>query len=139
MSTTLRTPSRPACTQNDVPPRVEVAEGFGRVESPAGVLRGRLAGPVTVGTAAVVAVRPENLAFVEGAGDGEPLMRGRVVLAQYLGNIVRYEVEVGAGTVLLVDVHDSRRHRPLGPGDKAAVGFAPTAALVFTRSGPTGR
>lgn len=113
---------------------VEVADGLARLDTPAGRVQGRAVGELMPGRPAVIAIRPENLAFVDRPEEGEPVLRGRVVLTQYLGNIVRYELEVGEGVGLLLDVHDPQRHRLLGPGHKVAVAFPPSAALVFARN-----
>jgi len=102
------------------------------VETPAGPLRGVARGALAPGSRAVVAVRPEHLVLQrEAPGPLDVTLAGRVVLSQYLGNVVRYELETGGGIVVLVDVHDPRRHRLLAPGAEATVGFAATSALVF--------
>src|SRR5712664_326772 len=66
------------------------AEGHVVVETPLGALRGRAAATLDRGAPCVLAVRPEN-----GALDGrdENAVEGRVVLASYLGNTLRYDVE----------------------------------------------
>jgi iron(III) transport system ATP-binding protein len=114
---------------------VEVTHGIALLDTPAGRLRGRALASLAPGAAAVLTIRPENLAFAEEPGDLAPAVRGRVVLAQYLGNIVRYELDAGAGLGLLVDVHDPKRHQLRSPGDKVEVGVPAAAALVFPRDG----
>jgi ABC-type Fe3+/spermidine/putrescine transport system ATPase subunit len=66
------------------------------------------AGPV--GATATVAIRPEAFSFVTGparAGDGENRLKGTVVEATFLGNIIDYMVDVGDG--LTVRVQGERR------------------------------
>lgn len=109
----------------------EVSGEMVALKTPAGILRGRAVGTVKPGSAAVVAIRPENLTLAEGRGDLGVVVRGRVAVSQYMGSVVRYEVDAGDGVVLLVDVHDPRRHQLLGPGREITVGFTAASALVF--------
>ncbi|MDQ7840628.1 MAG: ABC transporter ATP-binding protein [bacterium] len=109
----------------------EVSGEMVALKTTAGILRGRAVGTVKPGSAAVVAIRPENLTLAEGRGDLGVVVRGRVAVSQYMGNVVRYEVDAGDGVVLLVDVHDPRRHQLLGPGREITVGFTAASALVF--------
>ncbi len=82
------------------------------------------------GSRAVAAIRPENLAL-DGGGGTDVALRGRVVLSQYLGSLVRYEVEAGDGVTLRVDVSDPKRHLLLMPGREVNVGFSTSSAQVF--------
>ncbi|MER3456357.1 MAG: spermidine/putrescine ABC transporter ATP-binding protein, partial [candidate division GAL15 bacterium] len=109
---------------------VDVQDGWAELQTPAGRVRGRVVRPMERGTRAVLALRPETLRI----GDPHQLpdgLRGRVVLTQYLGSWIRYEVEMDAGRVLLVDVHHPRGHRILSPGQPVALSFDPEAVLVF--------
>ena len=63
----------------------------------------------------------------------ETTLPGTVVLTQYLGSLIRYEVEIAGGIVVRVDVGDPHRHARLAPGDAVEIGFSPTAAQVFTK------
>ncbi len=108
-------------------------DGWAEVSTAAGVLRGRAAAALRPGQRAVLAVRPEALRVADGTA-GPVAVSGRVTLAQYLGSLVRYEVEV-EGHTLLVDVHNPKGHALLGPGQPATVSFPPEAALVFPEEG----
>jgi ABC-type Fe3+/spermidine/putrescine transport system ATPase subunit len=99
-----------------------------RVETPFGVVSTRSAGRVAVGAACVVAVRPENLAL---GGTGENTVEGRIGLASYLGNTLRYEVETRGGTVLKVDVRDPWHHEVLPAGRPVSVTFPASVALLL--------
>jgi iron(III) transport system ATP-binding protein len=111
---------------NLVPGTVRAREGeTAIVETPVGALRAR-AGTVGAGAACVVAIRPENVILGE-AGDNR--LQGRVLLASYLGNTLRYDVEV-AGLTFKVDVRDPWHHAPLAPGAATGLGFPVSAALV---------
>jgi iron(III) transport system ATP-binding protein len=98
------------------------------VETPLGRLSGRPAETVDVGARCVLAVRPENLTL---GGDGENVVEGRVSLAAYLGNTLRYDVETAAGIVLKVDVRDPWHHDPLPAGHAVRLTCPASAALTL--------
>lgn len=109
---------------------VRVHDGRVEVRTPAGIVRGMAVGPLDPGMSVMLAVRPENVRLADGAGP-ETKLPGTVALTQYLGSLIRYEVEIAGGIVLRVDVGDPHRHVRLAPGDPVQVGFAPTSAQVF--------
>ncbi len=121
----------------------DVSDGYVRVKTPAGEIRGVGRGDLGVGLSAAAAVRPENVMLVDGAGaipaaapGGENRLNGRIVLSQFMGSILRYEVETGGDIVLKIDIHDPKRHRPLQPGTEVAVGFDASAVAVYPSGGP---
>ncbi len=111
---------------------VEARDGQVDVRTPAGVIRGMPIGVLTPGARVVVAVRPENVRLVDGAAP-ETVLPGTVALTQYLGSLIRYEVETPGGILLRVDVGDPHHHARLLPGHQVTVGFAATAAQVFLK------
>jgi iron(III) transport system ATP-binding protein len=98
------------------------------VETPLGLLRGRPTEAVAIGGRCVLAVRPENLAL---DGAGENVVEGRVALAAYLGNTLRYDVETPAGLVLKVDVRDPWHHDLLPAGRPVRVSCPASVALTL--------
>ena len=117
---------------------VETSAGYARIRTPSGDIRGTWRGEVRLGTGATAAVRPENVELLDGrespsaAGSAlENRLRGRVVLVQFMGSLLRYEVEIAGNTVLKIDIHDPKRHRPLAPGTEVVLGFAANAAAVY--------
>jgi iron(III) transport system ATP-binding protein len=98
------------------------------VETALGPVRGRSGEGVEVGAPCVVAVRPENITLDAPADN---LFAGRVTFASYLGNAVRYEVEMPTGALLKVDVGDAWHHQALAMGQAVRVGFAATVALTL--------
>jgi iron(III) transport system ATP-binding protein len=98
------------------------------VETPLGLLRGRPTDAVAVGGRCVLAVRPENLTL---GGDGENVVDGRVALAAYLGNTLRYDVETAAGLVLKVDVRDPWHHELLPAGHAVRLSCPASVALTL--------
>jgi len=122
-------------TNNLLPGTVgHLQDGWAEVQTPAGPMRGRAAGPLRQGQGAVLAVRPEAVQIADG-GAGGMSVPGKVALAQYLGSLVRYEVEVAGGLVLLVDVPNPKGTPSLRPGQSVRVTFDPSAALVFPEDG----
>jgi ABC-type Fe3+/spermidine/putrescine transport system ATPase subunit len=106
----------------------ELTDGRVRVNTPLGLLRGLAGAPLKVGDRCVVAVRPENLALGPG---GDNACRGRVALASYLGNTLRYDVETTGGPLLKLDVRDPWHHEVLAPGAEVTVSFPTSAALTL--------
>jgi iron(III) transport system ATP-binding protein len=98
------------------------------VETSLGLLRGRPAESVAIGARCVLAVRPENLVL---GGTGENVVEGRVALAAYLGNTLRYDVETPAGLVLKVDVRDPWHHDVLPTGHAVSLSCPASVALTL--------
>lgn len=122
-------------TNNLVPGTVAGShDGWVELETPVGMLKGKAAGTVQPGQRAVLAVRPEVLDLGDGPAAAVS-MPGTVLLTQYLGSLVRYEVEVPGGCVLVVDVHNPKGRALRRPGQAATVSFDPSAAWVFPEDG----
>jgi hypothetical protein len=82
----------------------------------------------------VACIRPENIA-IDGAAQPGNRLSGTIVFAAYLGNTLRYDVDLGAGAVFKVDVRDPWHHTPFPMG--AAVGLSfPGASTVAIPAGP---
>ena len=106
----------------------EMAAGLVVAETALGTLRCTPTVRVGPGDRCVLAVRPENVAL--GVGH-ENTLDGRVVLTSYLGNTLRYEVEVGDGVTLKVDIGDPWHHEVLRTGSRVRVTFPASAALAL--------
>jgi len=106
----------------------EMAAGLVVAETALGPLRCTPTVRLGPGDRCVLAVRPENVAL--GVGD-ENTLDGRVVLTSYLGNTLRYEVEVGDGVALKVDIGDPWHHEVLPTGSRVRVTFPASAALAL--------
>jgi spermidine/putrescine ABC transporter ATP-binding subunit len=102
------------------------------VKTPIGPLRAIPNG--TVNGRCVLAIRPENVALSPGS-DAAPAdanaIAGRVGLASYLGNTLRYDVEVAGGFVLKVDVRDPWHHETLAVGSPVTASFPPSVTLAL--------
>ena len=74
-------------------------DGHVVVDTALGALRGRAARGVPTGARCVLAVRPENVTL---GGDGENVVDGKIVLASYLGSVLRYDLTTAPGLSLKV-------------------------------------
>jgi ABC-type Fe3+/spermidine/putrescine transport system ATPase subunit len=99
-------------------------------ETALGLVRGRpvVSNDVKAGDRCVLVVRPENVSLGEG---DENRFDARVVLASYLGNTLRYDVEAAGHVRLKVDVRDPWHHEPLEVGTPVTIAFAASAALAL--------
>ena len=116
-------------TNNLVPGEVQ---GGGRdgavvVQTALGPLRAVAHGAVS--GRCVLAVRPENVALGDAAGEGNRVA-GRVSLASYLGNTLRYDVQTEPGLVLKADIRDPWHHDPLPVGRPVTLTFPPSVTLA---------
>jgi len=96
------------------------------VETPLGLLQARAAAGLGPGDACVLAVRPENIAL---GGPDVNAVSGSILLASYLGNTLRYEVQAAGSTVLKVDVRDPWHHDLLSVGQAVTLTFPPSVVL----------
>ena len=119
-------------TNNLVPGTVTEQEGgILLVDTSLGPIRARAMDTVAVGRPCVLAIRPENVAVGEAPADANRVC-GRVTLASYLGNTLRYDVEA-AGAVLKADIRDPWHHEPLPVGTEVTLSFPPSVTLAIPR------
>jgi iron(III) transport system ATP-binding protein len=95
------------------------------------------------GRRCVVAVRPENLTLVAAGAASVPAhgnhCLGRIVLAAYLGNTLRYDVETAGGLTLKADIRDAWHHEALARGTPVTLDFPATVTLALpVEEGPGG-
>jgi len=123
---------------------VDSADGYARVRTAAGLIHGRVHGAVREGMPATAAIRPENVFLADGAlqrespAQADNRLSGRVILSQYMGSVLRYEVDT-AGVVLRIDIHDPKRHRPMAPGTVVSFSFEPSATVIYPAGSQGGR
>ena len=83
------------------------------------------------GDRCLLCVRPEN-ASVNSHADGESnLLQGKITFASYLGNTLRYDVEVAAGVTFKVDIKDPWHHHELSMGTSVSVTFPISGTLAI--------
>jgi len=61
-------------------------------------------------------------------------VNGTITFAAYLGNAVRYDVEIAPGLVFKVDIRDPWHHELLAVGSAVAVNF-PASSTVAVAEG----
>jgi spermidine/putrescine ABC transporter ATP-binding subunit len=108
---------------------VESEGGALVVDTALGELRALPSVRLRAGDRCVACIRPENIA-IDGTGavQGNAL-RGTIAFAAYLGNTLRYDVDLGSGITFKADVRDPWHHVPFAMG--ATVGLAfPGASTV---------
>jgi ABC-type Fe3+/spermidine/putrescine transport system ATPase subunit len=125
-------------TNNLVPGAVvEVAGATVTVDTVLGRLRARSPEGVEslpAGGRCVLAVRPENVALGTGPatapGNGNRCA-GRIALAAYLGNTLRYDVEAAGGLTLKADIRDPWHHEALARGTPVVLDFPVSVTLAL--------
>jgi spermidine/putrescine ABC transporter ATP-binding subunit len=111
-------------------------DGIARLRTPHGAeLRAKVADGPAAGTAALLFTRPEKLtidvANAPATGDGANELTGQVRRAAFLGNIIRYTVDIGADAPLTVDVQNAAVRPTLQAGAAVAVQWSPSDSLIL--------
>jgi len=87
-----------------------------RVETAVGEISAIYDERLRAGDRCVICIRPENAA-VDGESGGERNhLKGKISFAAYLGNTLRYDVDLGNGVVFKADVGDPWHHEQLPMG-----------------------
>jgi len=107
-----------------------VESGFLAVDTALGALRALPNAELRAGDPCVICVRPENIA-VGGAGAERNLARGKISFAAYLGNTLRYDVDLGRGITFKVDDRDPWHHESRAMGAEVELGFAWSGTLAI--------
>jgi putative spermidine/putrescine transport system ATP-binding protein len=113
----------------------EVSDGVATIALPAGpALRAVAQKTLAPGASVSLFVRPERIAFAEAEGPGPPASalnraEGRIRRMSFLGNILRYVVDVG-GAEITVDVQNAGS-RPLGQGEPVALAWAVADSIAL--------
>jgi len=110
--------------------KVDAHSGRVSVQTPVGELSALHDVDFQPGDACVLAVRPENASF-----DGEPRpdynrLPGRISFAAYMGNTLRYDVDLGQGIVFKVDIRDPWHHETRETGSSVAVSFVASSTVA---------
>jgi spermidine/putrescine ABC transporter ATP-binding subunit len=110
---------------------VETAERRLRVETPLGELATLLDERFRPGDRCVVCVRPENVILGDAAADGRNVLKGRIGFAAYLGNTLRYDLDLGQGVTFKADIRDPWHHAQLPLGTAVEASFAVSSTLAI--------
>jgi len=110
---------------------VDAAQGLLRVRTALGEMAAVLDERRRPGERCIVAVRPENADFDGAPVPGRNYVQGQITFAAYLGNTLRYDVDVGQGMIFKVDVRDPWHHEQLAMGAPVTVTFAATSTVAM--------
>jgi ABC-type Fe3+/spermidine/putrescine transport system ATPase subunit len=108
---------------------IEIEERRLRVKTVVGELSALLNERLRIGDRCILCIRPENAALNGEGALGGNFVKGRITFAAYLGNALRYDVELATGLVFKVDVRDPW-HNELLPTGKAVTIIFPYASTV---------
>ena len=109
---------------------VDAAGGRLIVDSALGELRALPSERLRIGDKCVICVRPENVAFGEVAGERNRVA-GTIAFAAYLGNALRYDVDLGQGVTFKADIKDPWHHEQLPLGSAVALSFGVASTLAI--------
>jgi iron(III) transport system ATP-binding protein len=101
------------------------------VKSAFGELSALLDDRLQVGDRCILCIRPENAAFGGEAAAGRNLVNGRIAFAAYLGNAVRYDVELAQGVIFKVDIRDPWHHEQLPMGSAVSLSFPISSTVAI--------
>jgi ABC-type Fe3+/spermidine/putrescine transport system ATPase subunit len=87
-----------------------------RAETALGELEAIHDAPLRAGDRCVICIRPENIAPAALPGVDRNRFRGTIGLTAYMGNTLRYEVELDGGISFKFDIGDPWHHEPLKTG-----------------------
>jgi spermidine/putrescine ABC transporter ATP-binding subunit len=78
-------------------------------------------GRLAPGARCVVCIRPENVALGTQPGADRNQFSGKITFTAYLGNTLRYDVDLGGGMTFRVDIGDPWHHEQLAVGTAVAL------------------
>jgi iron(III) transport system ATP-binding protein len=108
---------------------VQSSNDFLVVKTALGELRALPEKRFKAGDRCVLSIRPENTS-IEGHSS-ENRVTGTIAFAAYLGNTLRYDVDVGQGLVIKADVRDPWHQEELATGAPVTLGFAAGATVAI--------
>ena len=110
---------------------VEAPERRLRVKTELGALSTLFSEKARVGDPCVLCIRPENSALGDNAGADRNRAEGRITFAAYLGNSVRYDVELAPNLIFKVDIRDPWHHEVIATGSKVTVTFPASSTVTI--------
>ena len=102
-----------------------------QAETAFGVLSAIHDATLRAGDRCVICVRPENIALNDQSGGERNHFRGRISFAAYLGNTLRYDVDLGAGVTFKTDVGDPWDHEQIPMGTTVELSCAVGSTLAI--------
>jgi ABC-type Fe3+/spermidine/putrescine transport system ATPase subunit len=110
---------------------IHSAEKWLRVQTKVGTLICTSEEPFKPGTQCMISVRPEtaSISQLENKQKGINCIGGTVSFAYYIGNTIRYDVEINSGSLFKVDIQNPIEHKPFSIGEKVYVSFPVNTTL----------
>jgi len=102
-----------------------------QAETAFGVLSAIHDATLRVGDRCLICIRPENLLLDGPSGAGKNHFKGKISFAAYLGNTLRYDVDLGGGVTFKADVGDPWHHEQLPMGTPVALSCAVGSTLAI--------
>jgi ABC-type Fe3+/spermidine/putrescine transport system ATPase subunit len=87
--------------------------------------------PLQPGDRCVICIRPENVAVNGQSGGERNHFKGKIAFSAYLGNTLRYDVDLGGGITFKTDVGDPWHHEQLPMGTPVALSCATGSTLAI--------
>ncbi len=106
---------------------VEIGEGLS--------IKSQIDNKISQGQDVILFVRPEDIGI---RVDNQPSkllndLEGNVLQVTFIGNMIRYRVEISQEKVLTVEVHNPRKYEMLKEQDHVIVNIDPRDVIVFSR------
>jgi len=104
---------------------IQEAKGWMVVSTRFGLIKCLNEGRLRAGDACKVCVRPEVASICNSAeaSDGMNVVAGKVSFASYIGNAIRYDIELEPGTIFKVDVQNPWNQQPFPIAEDVHVRF----------------
>ena len=110
---------------------VDAAAGRMRVSTAFGTFGALSDERLRAGERCIVCVRPENAAVDGAPAAGRNMVSGRIAFAAYLGNTLRYDVDLGQGVLFKTDIGDPWHHEQFAMGSEVKVSFPVTSTVAI--------
>jgi len=110
---------------------VDAAQGWLRLKTGFGEILAVMDERFRAGDRCVVSIRPENAALDGVPAPGRNLVQGHIVFAAYLGNALRYDVDLGQGLLFKVDIRDPWHHEQRAMGSPVTLSFPATSTVAM--------
>jgi ABC-type Fe3+/spermidine/putrescine transport system ATPase subunit len=92
-----------------------------QAETAFGVLSAIHDATLRAGDRCLICMRPENIVLDGASGAERNHFKGKIAFAAYLGNTLRYDVDLGGGVIFTVDIGDPWHHEQLPIGAPVAL------------------
>ena len=109
----------------------ETADDRLRADTPLGQIFAISDGRLRPGNRCVICVRPENIALNTPSSGASNRFEGKIAFSAYLGNTLRYDVDLGQGVTFRADIGDPWHHEQLPIGTPVALSCAVASTLAI--------